>query len=203
MIEFTETNLKLSPAVCKALIAFASTDKTRPSLHGIGINQGNVCATDGHCAVRFQKHTGALPDTIPDGLVFPLEYVKQQLKVAVATKSPAVSLDWLNPSLSHTFPPIHLVETTNRRIKVPAATPIGFDAELLGRIAHVQVACSHTEARKSSATGYQCAKLVSITGPLDPVSFEIGSHSTGHPSTHFARVTVMPVVVDWSTGADD
>lgn len=201
MIEFTSTHLKLSQAVCKALIAFASTNKDRAPLHGIGINEGNVCATDGHAAVRFQKHNGTAEPYQSDR-VFPLDYVKQQLKIASAQKSETVELSWdkLNDAR---FPPLHEVESKNRRIKLPAATPVGFNAELLGRMLLVQIACSATAARKSCAKGFQCSKLVSLSGAREPASFEVGSHSTGHPSVHFARVTIMPVVVSWSTGGDN
>jgi hypothetical protein len=53
MIKFCLTHLEISPDVCKALLAFASKDLARPHLAGIGINQGDPCATDGHTALRF------------------------------------------------------------------------------------------------------------------------------------------------------
>lgn len=200
MIEFTSTHLRLSQAVCKALIAFSSKDKTRANIYGVGINQGNICATDGHAGVRFQKHTGTHEPYQADR-VFPLDYVNQQLKIA-AVRGDAVELDWNNLN-AQMFPPLHAVESKNRKIHMPAATPVGFNAELLGRMFLVQVACSPTQARKSSAKGFQCSKLVSLSGTHKPASFEVGSHSTGHPSIHFARVTIMPLVISWSTGGDN
>ena len=201
MIEFTETHLKLSQAVCKALIAFASSDKTRADINGVGINQGNVCATDGHGIVRFQKHIG-VPNAV-DNRVFSLEYVKQQLKIAAAQKSDTVELD--NATLVRTlsFPPVHHAETNNRKIHLPAATPYAFNAELFGRMALVQAACSPTKRNKPSDGTWQPAKLVSLSHPKQPCTFEVGSHSTPHPSVHFARVTLMPVDLNWPTGQDE
>lgn len=195
MIEFTETHVNVSVNVVKALLQFASKDQSRPSIYGIGINQGNLCATDGVAAIRFQKHTGTLPDDL-DGRVFPREYVESKLALTIKAKSLAVHLRW-DQLLSLTFPPLDRVEVTNRRVKLPANSPFGVDAYNLARLVSVQRACSPGKRPVPHSKGYQFARLVSRDGNLEPCSFEVGSHSTGHPSIHFARVTIMPVRIDW------
>lgn len=102
--------ITLTPDTCKALLKFASKDKSRPNMYGIGVHQGSLAATDGHCAVTF--YVPLEPDTAAslEGRIFPRPYVEQQLRLATALKTdvslePIQVFDGPFPPISQILPP--------------------------------------------------------------------------------------------------
>lgn len=170
MIKFTESTLLLSPIVAKALLAFASTDATRPHL-GIGIcNGGDVAATDGVTLVRFTMVDPGQAPKKHDGQVWAHAYVKEAARIAGSKKD--VVLLW-SDCQSKSFPPVLQVEPQPGFAEKMA--PIGVDAEYLARLAIVQKACGRGEV------------IVDTLGsPLDPLAFTVNGVE------HGARVTIMP-----------
>lgn len=171
--------VELSPAVAKALLEFASRDKTRPHLCAVGINSGDLCATDGYTALRF-KDCG-IPESYT-GRIFPRAYVETELKAGIARKT-NVFLYFDN--LSHEtlkFPTLQDVEPKDRRVNSEDAT--GIDSTYLGRLALVAKACKGDSAGKQNGV-----LLVSLTGALNPIGFEVG-HNHGDLN---AFVTIMPM----------
>lgn len=76
--------ISLSVATAKALIKFASNDKTRPNIQGIGIIDNGLAATDGFCAVEFY-----LPTKDPElvGRVIDRKMFETSMKLAAVTKT--------------------------------------------------------------------------------------------------------------------
>lgn len=193
MITNRETYLELTPAVCKALLAFASYDETRGNLCGIGIDKGALCATDGHTAVRFNTYVG---DT-HNGRIFPREYCETQMKLAAAIKSPVVHLDWTKAaSNGHCFPPLDSVIPKTARIEVKPADMSYFNTSYLGRLEVVSKAC--TQARepgvklKKGEKGPPVppAQIKNLGGPFDPIVFMVGDNNGRY--AHYATVVIMP-----------
>ncbi len=79
--------ITLTIATAKALLKFASTDKTRPSLNAIGISQGGLAATDGFAACQFYLDIPLDIAQQYDRHWFPRDLVETALKVAQAYKS--------------------------------------------------------------------------------------------------------------------
>ena len=183
MIYFTDESCDLDINDALALIEFASTDKTRTSL-GVGISNGNLCATDGHSLLRF--NVACAPDT--DGLgraasmhgqVWSRDYVVQQVKVAKATKR-AVRLMY-SAFTGGKFPPVDQVVPKPGFGK--SRKPTGFDASLVARL--VSVCKALTPAGKGrKAPG---VLLAGNTGELDPLLFKVASEGRS------ADVVVMPM----------
>ncbi len=85
--------ITLTTSVAKALLKFASTDKTRPSLASIGISQGGLAATDGFAACQFYLDVDPYEALTFDRHWFPRHLVETALKVAVARKNGTFTLD--------------------------------------------------------------------------------------------------------------
>lgn len=193
MITNRETYLELTPAVCKALLAFASYDDTRSHLCGIGIDKGAVCATDGHTAVRFNTYVG---DT-HNGWVFPREYCETQMKLAAAIKSPMVHLDWCKASaLVHVFPPLDSVIPKTAKISVAPADMPAFNTNYLARLEAVSKACTQTREpgvklkKGEKGSPVPPAQIKNLGGPFDPIVFCVGNNSGRF--AHYATVVIMP-----------
>ncbi len=84
--------------VAKAILKFASSDKTRPSINSIGISQGGLAATDGAAACQFYLDIEPVTASTFDRHWFPRSLVETALKVAKAHKSPFLTLDPANDS---------------------------------------------------------------------------------------------------------
>lgn len=193
MIQATETHLALTPAVCKALLAFASYDETRGALCGIGIDKGAVCATDGYTAVRFNTSVG----NTYNGRIFPREYCETQVKLAAAIKSPAVHLDWSKAVTSgYQFPPLDSVIPKTPKIQIKPADMPAFNTSYLSRLEVVSKACAQAKDpdpkksdRKPRVPPAQF-KITNLAGPFDPIVFTVGDNSGAY--SHYATVVIMP-----------
>lgn len=157
--------IEISLPVAAALLAFASKDDTRPHL-GIGLEQGSLCATDGHCAVMFDAATGETRDGAPapdvhHGRVWSRAHLETAVKVARAHKRKTVDLAYVDCLPDSRFPPIAQVMPEDR-IKTKG-DPIGFNPAYVGQLALVAKACGETGV-----------KLTTFTGDLDPLGFRIG-----------------------------
>lgn len=174
-IQFTPEALCLPLDVARACMVFASEDMTRPHLTGIGVDQGFVCATDGHTAVRFLA-PGDDSRTDYHGRHWSGPTVVGQIAAARAAKLESVTLPWSAciPAPSR-YPPVHAVTP---RPRVKAGAPVGVDARYLGRLETVVKACGR---------GISRVDLVSLGDPLDPLRFDVkGPVAEAH-------VTIMPM----------
>lgn len=193
MITFGTLGLSLSAAVARAVLAFAATDPTLRHVSGLGIDEGDVCATDGHAAVRFEKcaiDDGAPAPTRWNGRVFARRKVEAALKAAGPRG--VVVLQWadLEPS-EITFAQLSKVEP--KAGVRDEGLPIGWSPELLARIEVAAKACRRE--REKGELGEPLlppAMLVSLGGHLDPCRYEIGGASWAN-TAHTAQVTIMPV----------
>lgn len=188
MIHFGEHALELSREVCKALLAFASTDKTRVHLYAVGFNNGDLCAVNGVAAVRFTKTTGDCSIVNVNDKSWPRSYVELQLKIAVARKEPTVLLAW-SELRNLTLPALHQVEVApdDYCLKVQGNAAVGLDAAVFAAMFLVQEACKRDkEFRKDHP--FEPMRLVHVTSTVEPLTFECGSQR----SKHHAKVTVMP-----------
>jgi len=196
MITFGTLGLSLSPAVARALLAFAHDDVTRVNLAAVGIDEGDVCATDGQAAVRFQRcdiDAGAAPPTRWNGRYF--RRAKVEAAIKAAGRKGAVVLLWseLEPAEGPRYAQLSKVEPGN--YVRDDDLPIGWDTGLLGRLDVAAKACRRERQEGESATDFiptPPAMLVSLGGHLDPCRYEIGGESWG-TAVHTAYVTIMPM----------
>lgn len=196
MIISRETYLELTPAVLKALLAFASYDETRGSLYGIGIDKGAVCATDGHTAVRFNNFVG----DEHNGRIFPRDYCETQIKLAAAIKSPVVHLDWSKAVASgYHFPPLDSVIPKTAKFQVKPSDMPAFNTSYLARLEVVSKACTQakepvTGRRKKTDLARHAPpaqfKITNLAGPFDPIVFTVGDNNGRY--AHYATVVIMP-----------
>lgn len=163
MIRYYETHLELTPHAAAALLQFASKDTTRRHL-GVGIDNGAVCATDGHTLLSFdaacvldEQGKPAKLDAL-HGKVWPRAYVEQQSKLAKALKAPMVRLD-VSSLADEKFPPCSQVVPA---FELSAKRPIGFNPAYVGQLAAVAKACACAGAL-----------LVAANGELDPLAFRV------------------------------
>lgn len=179
MITFHPFHVEVSIPVAMALLAFASKDDTRQHL-GVGIEQGKLCATDGHVAVMFEDCTvadGARPEE-HESRVWARSFVETAVKVAKATKAKAITLQYGHMLRDSKFPPLHQVMPADG--VVPCATYIGVDPKYLGQLSLVAKACGQAGVR-----------LVSLRGELDPIGFRVVGGLKRAPVT--ARAAIMPM----------
>lgn len=105
-------NNTFSVATGKALLKFASSDKSRPNLYGIGVTQQGLAATDGFAAVEF--HLGhdniGLVGTVLDRKVFEVS-----VKLAAVTKSELILGDCVKKSQAGLFPDMRFFMTSNSK----------------------------------------------------------------------------------------
>ena len=162
-----------------ALLAFASKDDTRQHL-GVGIEQGKLCATDGHVAVMFEDCTvadGARPED-HESRVWARSFVETAVKVAKATKAKAITLQYAQTVRDSKFPPLHQVMPDDG-IEARAVY-VGVNPRYLGQLALVAKAC-----------GQDGVQLVSLRGELDPIGFRVVGGLKRAPVT--ARAAIMPM----------
>lgn len=199
MIRFGKTGLELSPAVARALLTSTEQDSNRPHL-SVGIDKGDVCATDGKTLVRFQR-----AEVDPDGLsveakngcYWPLGYVEGQCE-AGGRKGP-VLLEW-SAMMTGGFPPVHKVEPPAG--VAPLRAPIGFDACLMARLELVAKACRRErEPGDKELPPVPGVVLTSLMNELDPMRFTVGAEEfQGHlRAAHTAFFTIMPMRIGYST----
>jgi len=173
MIRFGDTHIVIDLSVAAALLAFAGKDETRPSI-GVGIDQGSVCATDGHRALAFEPCPDALWCARWQGRRWSRTHLEQQVKIAKATKAKELSLWEGHASEPKTFAPIWRV-MPDYGVEPKRDESIGVDPEYLADLGKVAKAC-----------GVKGVQLTSIRHPLDPIGFKaIGAHT--------ASVAIMPM----------
>jgi hypothetical protein len=178
MITFTPFRVEISLPVAAALIAFASKDGTRPNM-GIGIDNGALGATDGHCAVTFDPSCATIADgakpELHNGRVWSRAHVETALKAAKAQKRQTVELAYVDClSEAFRFPPLSAVM---HKPGVDAHAPIGFNPAYVGQLSLLCKACDANGAR-----------LTSANGELDPLGFTVaGADGLS------ARAAVMPM----------
>lgn len=103
--------ISLTVATAKALIKFASSDKTRPNLYGIGITSRGLAATDGFAALEFVYPPEVLHmyQNKYIGRVIDRKLFETSMKLAAVTKSPM------------TVSPEHFIE---EQLVFPSLSPI-------------------------------------------------------------------------------
>lgn len=194
MIRCGVEGLSMSPAVAKALLAFASLDDTRPVLCSVGIDLGCVCATDGHALVRFDQietEDGAEPLRRYNRRLFSREAVERALTASKA--SGVVFLSWSKLSPEDVrYASIGQVEPIGGVPRV--LEPVAFSATLLGRLAVVARAC-----RRDREPGELCepddppAVLEAVSGDMErPCRYRLGGEHWP-TAVHTAHVTIMPM----------
>ena len=172
MINFTSSALHLSVDVAKALLQFASKDKSRPNLCGIGIENGDVCASDGFASVRFLSSLAHVPH---DRKHFPRAAVEKAIKLAacepVAERKVILPWSQLDPQLNFPF----LSAVDGRTTCINCQTPISFDPSLFACMTLAAIAC-----------GTERVTLTNLQTSSDPVMFSIEGPK------HTALVTISP-----------
>ncbi len=188
MIEFCKLGVRVSRAVLRALVAFGGTDPKRPEV-AIGIDSGDLCATDGHSAIRFERLTKLeVSPMARNGLYWPVVHASH-----VAEMTPlndAVLLAW--EYAGSDFPAISKVEPERGFAK--QCQPIGVDPELLARLVLAAKACRREREpgeRVNEKIPLPGAVLVAHHGSLRPLMFAIGEASYWR-AQHVALVTIMP-----------
>jgi len=156
-ITWEATQVVLSQAATAALLEFASTDAEHPHL-GIGIRDGQLCATDGRTGLRYDapqcEPTKAL--TL-DGKVWTREYVATRLAIAKAEKSDVK----LEMSFFHdaVFPPFSQVVPEEGFGK---CAPVAVNPEYLARMVKGCKALANTGCL-----------LVAMHGEFDPLMYRV------------------------------
>lgn len=192
VIKFNEKSVEISPAAARALLAFASEEPSRSNLYGIGINRGNLCASDGHTALRLIPAKPGELETPPLGLegrIFSRGYVEAQVSHAARCgRGTPIHLAWENAEPG--FCPLYKVEPKpgfNGSDGGPG--PVGIDPEFLARLVLVSKAMWQPGRDAfGKAFAPPVVALAALRGPLEPLLFECKVPAVGE-----ARVTIMPV----------
>lgn len=190
MIKFGTVGLELSSAVVRALLACTVEMKEKPYL-SVGIDKGQVCATDGHTLVRFEggevDPNGRRPEEW-SGWYWMRSYVELQL--GAAGRNGPVMLAWKTLA-ARGFPPAHQVEPKDGAEALRA--PIGFNAQYMARLELVARACRRErEPGEKEAPPLPGVVLKSIMSEFDPMRFTIGEQGYLR-AAHVAHFTIMPM----------
>lgn len=190
MIRFGTVGLELSVAVARALLSCTVEIKEKPYL-SVGIDKGQVCATDGHTLVRFEggevDPNGRRPEEW-SGWYWHRSHVERQL--AAAGRGGLVMLAW-ETLAARGFPPAHKVEPNQGA--EPIRGPIGFNAQYMARLELVARACRRErEPGEKEAPPLPGVVLTSIMGELDPMRFTVGEQGYLR-AAHVAHFTIMPM----------
>jgi hypothetical protein len=180
MITFHPFHLEVSLPVAKALLAFASKDATRQHICGVAIEDGKVCATDGHTAVMFDGAIvvagGERAAADVNSRVWARSLVETAVKVARAEKRDTILLQYgLMLPVDVRFPPLARVMPDDGIEGNDC--PIGFNPSYTANLAAVAKACGHDGVM-----------LTSLRGALDPIGFR----ATGTEGIS-ARAAIMPM----------
>lgn len=191
MIKFGPVGLELSLEVVRALLSCTEENNQKPWL-SVGIDKGDVCATDGITLVRFQRvevdPNGRRPEEW-SGRFWMRSYVELQLKAA-GRKGP-VLLAW-ETLAEGKFPLAHKAEPSAGA--EPIKEPVGFDARCMARLELVARACRRERLpgeNPAEPLPLPAVALTSIMGPLDPMRFAIAED--GWNVAHTAFFTIMPM----------
>lgn len=177
---FYPDHVRISIPLAKALLAFASTDSTRPHL-GVAMHHATLAATNGHALLIVEnsgdcRFDGARPENY-HGRVWPHAHVEQALRVARARKEADVELRYAEARSDLQFPPVEQVVPD---YGVELSGPVGIDPHYLAAIGLV-----------TKALGVKGACLAAARAPLDPLGFTVGNAEGLE-----ARVVVMPMRLD-------
>lgn len=144
--------ISLSVATAKALLKFASSDKTRPNIYGIGITPTGLSATDGFAAVEFVFPEEVLKvyQNKYSGRIIDRKLFETSMKLAAVTKS------WMTVAPDHlleeqlTFPNVSDITPANNFPNLFSANdvsvryvdePVRLAAGYLGVLPLVALAC--------------------------------------------------------------
>lgn len=178
MITFHPSHLEISVPVARALLAFASRDKTRPHLCAVAVTETGLAATDGHAAVLFDGSTviDGAPTWSIDGRVWSRAEVETALKRAVAEKrSVRLAYSAMLPDVKP--PPMRQVLPHDGI--AGNDTYVGVDPRFLAALKAVATAC-----------GERGVRLTALRGALDPIGFRCSSVSSSRLE---ARAAIMPM----------
>lgn len=139
MIQSNSDGIVAPREVIKALLAFAVTkkQKDRVAMNGIGIDNGSLAATNGHCAVVFSVPV----DQKYNQRIWPRDYCETQMKVAIALKKD-VELRW--ESLLSASIPFPSISKVMPEPGVSPVEPVGLNADFLQKLPLACAACSTT-----------------------------------------------------------
>jgi hypothetical protein len=146
MIQFHTDHVEFSLAVAAALLAFACKDVTRPHM-GVGIDEGCLCATDGHTALIFNNSQFEYVPTAK--LVWSREHVEKSTKIAKACKEKVVSLYYRDVLETKSFPSLKAVLPTKEIVNLQE--PIGINPGYFAAMALVSKACGDKPVRLTHA----------------------------------------------------
>lgn len=217
MIEPRETGLALSGPVLRALSEFLVEDRDHPNKNCIAIESGDVCASDGHSAVRFvfraqgdglslRPYEGAKwPRFVIDEELDALKTAREAERKALIGKEGAVVpgpfrlderavvvLPWARAMTGW-----YALSKVEPKDGIAPEGPILFDSRLMARLEPVCRACRRAPGKdeKLEDVPFPNALLVAFRGPLEPMRFHVGSEASER-SAHEAFVTVMPAKRD-------
>lgn len=192
MIRFGVEALSLSAAVAKALLVFASQDDTRPVLCSVAIDCGDLCATDGHAAIRFEQveiEPGAEPPHRYNRRVFLRSTVEAAIKRAAGG---VVRLPWAELA-PESVRSAQIRQAEPREGFPREAEPVGFSAALLSKLEAAARACRRERVEgEIVAPDDPPAVLVALGDRLSPARFQIGGVHW-HTAAHTAQVSIMPM----------
>lgn len=193
MIEMNETGIRVSANVVRALLAFAG-DKVpaeRVYLRTVGIDMGELCATDGHAGVRFLSRPSdtAWRPSQYNGRCFPRQLFDDWLAASRRKDEDVLELGWEQLS-GYTFPPLGRVEP---KTGVTSNSGVCLRPDLLARLEVVGKACRRPRVagvdKANESIPLPGALITAFGHEFDPVVFELDGGEAGHQ----ARVTIMPM----------
>lgn len=179
--------------VARALLAFTSEPSEKRVGLSVGIDEGDVCATDGKGLVRFQRVTIEAAAPHPpslNGQYWPREVLEAAIKAA--GRAGAVALPW--SGLASGFPGCAKAEPADGSTRIERG--IGIDVQLIGRLE--LVARAVRRGRKDNESAVELpplpyAIMTSVGDELDPMRFAIGGSYYMAETAHEAFVTIMPL----------
>lgn len=198
MIEMNEKGVRLSASVARALRAFAYDGKLPELEHqrSVGIDGGDLCATDGHTALRFIQPLVADLDfraSRYNGRCFPRHLLDLWLGDKPRRAEELLGLSWDQLS-SHRFPPVGRAEPTEGVLELGG---VMLHPEYLSRLELVSIACRRARVpgvdKASEAIALPGALITQFSHELAPVTFEVGGPAWSSGTAHWARVTIMPI----------
>lgn len=177
--------ITISVATAKALLAFAGTDPTRVHV-AIGVDEGRLCATDEHTAIRF-FHVDRAMLAPYEGRVWSAETVATAIKVARARKESTITLGLADALRDVKLPPVSKVcpPWASHRIADDQG-PVSVSPAYLGRMgAAIDAITAHNGGRLTSG-----AYMVHYSAPLEPIVYWLPLDGDGE---HLgAEVVIMP-----------
>lgn len=128
----TEAGLVVPVPLAIAMMQFASKDRFRVNMTGLGFDDCALAATDGVSGARVcgVDPNGSVPPSY-NGSAWSGEYVNARIKAAKADKSDSVLLEW-GLRLDMRFPPLSRVIPSG--VKIESTGPVCFNPRLVARL---------------------------------------------------------------------